>query len=432
MSYFSEVSEYAQYRKYFYVIDFTTALSLFGINTLLLRKDKEFISYNIISSILIINLLSFISIVAFGIIKDFSCVVFVQVLLFVFLNTLYQIITGLIIRFHKCKLYFRSTSSNFIIVSVILAYLIVQNKLTFANVYYVRIGSLLLYILPFLITFRDYFKEIKRPNLKKVWSLFKEACPIGLGVIVGSCTLYADKFIASLMSDYDLAVYANASANIPFVGVAITTMSAYYIPIIHREYNQSNLADAKKSLNELFLFGGYIGIIVFSILFCNAKPIITLLYSARYSDSIALFQIFSLGYLLRIISYTHVIVALELEKIILRRMIIELLLQVSVSVLLYKYFGVYGLATSVILVLACWSVPYNIYYFSKKLQCNIRDIIPLKKLGVFFLKCFVVYYAINLLTNYICNNALITIIITSVLFIIVNHKELLYIIQKLR
>lgn len=432
MSYFSEVSEYAQYRKYFYIIDFTTALSLFGINTLLLRKDKDFISSNIVSSILIIDFLSLLSIVVFGIINSLSWIVFVQILFFVILNTLYQIITGLIIRFQKYELYFRSTFSNFIVVSIILAYLIQQDKLTFANVYYVRIGSLILYILPFFITFWKYIIEIKRPNVRKVWLLFKETYPIGLGVILGSFTLYADKFIASLMNDYDLAVYANASASIPFVGVAITTMSAYYIPIIHREYIDSNLENAKKSLKELFLFGGYIGIIVFSILFCNAKTIVTLLYSAKYSDSITLFQIFCLSYLLRIISYTHVIVALELEKIILRRMAVELFLQVIVSVLLYKCFGVYGLAASVILVLACWSVPYNVYYFSKKLRCNIKDIIPFKKLGIFFFKCFAAYYAINLLVDYLCDNALIKIVISSVLFLIVNNKEIKYVLQKLR
>ena len=432
MSHFADVSEYALYRKYFYVVDFTTALSLFGINTLLLRKDKDYIRGNIVNSLLIVNTLSTFILIVFSLTRGFSWDVFLQLFIFLILNTLYQIVTGMIIRFQKKALYFSLTSINFVIVAVCMVFLTCNDLLTYHYLYIVRTLSLLLYIVPFFFNIRREIARISFIDVKSSLSLFKEASPIGFGVMLGSCTLYVDKFVASLMSDYDLAVYANASADIPFVGVAITTMSAFYIPLIHNEYKKNMYHDAATLLSDLFLFGWYLGVMVFTLLFCNAEKIVTLLYSAKYIESVSLFKIFCCSYLLRIISYTYVIVSLELEKIIIKRMIYELLLQLFLSILLFKLFGIYGLAASVILVLACWSVPYNIYYFARQLKTKIRLIIPYKKMICFLLKCFIPYAGLGYVLEALNLNTTLIFASTFILFCLVNYKEINYVITKLR
>lgn len=432
MSHFSCETEYAEYRRIFYVIDFSTAISLFGLGTLLLRKPLKCLYSDIVPTVFIINLIQLVTVLVLLIIQSLPIIKYIEIVSFVFLNTLYQLCVTVLVMTNSRRLYFTCTASCFVLTILSLIYFVHSDSLTYRASYMLRVGVLFVYIIPFCLFVGKRLLRIKFPSWGKIYSLFKEAAPIGFGVILGSCTQYIDKFIASMLDSHQLAVYANASADIPFVGTAITTMSVFFVPIIHSFFSKNDYKNACSSLSELFLFGWYIGVAVFTLLFCNAEFVVDVLYSSRYSESVILFRIFCLAYLFRIVSYTQIIVALEIESIIIKRMVVEMILQVVLSFVLLKIFGIVGLAASVILVLSLWSVPYNVVNFKKKLSCQLTEILPVKKMLIFFIKAFTPCMAIVVVMRYLSNNQFLIFVVSVLAYLIVNYKENLYIIKKTR
>lgn len=432
MSHFSSETEYAEYRRTFYIVDFTTALSLFGLGTLMLRKPIKALYTDIIPMVLIINSIQIVTVSVFVFIQHLTFLRYLEIVLFIFLNTLYHLSVSVIVLKTERKLYFRCTSSCFLITMLLMITLVHFDILNYRNAYLTRLLILAVYIIPFLLHVGNRLWKIRMPSMGHTFALLKEAAPIGLGVLLGSCTQYIDKFIASMMDAHQLTVYANASADIPFVGQAISTMSIFFVPIIHTCYMNKDIKGACSNLSNLFIYGWYIGVTVFTMLFCNAEFVVDLLYSNRYAESVILFRVFCFAYLFRIVTYTQVIVALELETIIIRRMIIEMVLQLVLSFILLKLLGTFGLALSVILVLALWSVPYNVLYFRKRLSCRILEILPLKQMSLFFLKAFVPCMSAVMLMNQFGIHRLVILVTSLLLYILVNHKELLYIIRKTR
>lgn len=432
MSHFADEVEYAEYRRIFYIIDFTTAIALFGLGTLILRKSLNSLYDNIIAIVLIINTIQLISVLVFAFIQHLSLLKYVEIVSFIALNTLYQLTVSVIVIKNERKFYFVCTMSCFILTIVGLVFLTELNVLNFNNVYFLRIIILLIYIIPFMVYVGKRFRKIRFPSFNRVILLFKETAPIGFGVLLGSCTQYIDKFIASMMDTHQLAVYANASADIPFVGIAISTMSIFFVPIIHNCYMNKDYKGACQKLSELFVYGWYIGVSIFTILFCNAEFVVNLLYSSRYIESVILFRIFCLAYLFRIVTYTQIIVSLELENIIIKRMLVEMVLQLVLSFALFKLFGIMGLAASVILVLGLWSVPYNIANFKKRLSCKITDILNIKRMVLFFIKAFFPCLIVVVLLNHFALNRLLVFIVSIVVYLSINYREVLYIINKTR
>lgn len=432
MSHYSNVEEYAEYRKTFYVIDFSTAISLFGLGTLILRKPLKSLYNDILPIVIIINTIQLISVTVFMFIQHFTLIRFVEMVVFIALNTAYQLCVSVIVIKNARKLYFCCTTFCLLFTIICLVLFVHFEALTYFNAYAVRIAVLLFYIIPFLLMVGTRIRNIRFPSFKHILELFKEAAPIGLGVLLGSCTQYIDKFIASMMDAYQLAVYANASASIPFVGTAISTMSVFFVPIIHKCYSEKNYVGASENMSSLFLYGWYIGVSVFTMLFCNAEFVVELLYSNRYAESVVLFRIFCAGYLLRIASFTQIIVALELENIIIKRMLVEMILQFVLSFLLLKLFGTVGLALSVILVLGLWSVPYNVVSFKRRLKCRYLDLLPIKSMLLFFLKAFIPCFIIAIIMNRFVFNRLIVFVVTALFYFLINFKEIIYIIRKTR
>lgn len=432
MSHYSDVEEYAYYRKVFYIIDFSTVISLFGVNNLLLRKNFDYYYENITSVISLFFAINIIATTIFAVLNSFSFGEFVLISCFVFFNALYQVIISLLYRSGRKQLYIIEVVTSFIVTIIGLVYFTKSGALTFKNVFVLRCLALAIYIVPFFISVRKNLSFVKLPTLRKITVLFKEVSPIGFGMLIGSCTLYIDKFLSTLLSSEQLAIYSNASADIPFVSVAITTMSACFIPLINKSFCEKDYSGSCRYISDLFIFGWYIGTIVFTILFINAEFVVGILYGNNYLASVPIFRVFCFSYLLKIVSYSHLIIALNLERIIIKRMLIELFLQFSMSILLLKIFGTLGLALSVVLVLALWSVPYNVYFFKKTLNCNLHDIFKLKTMLLFavktFLPCFLLYHLLS-----IFNLGLwVYFVATVALVFVIDFSECKYILIRLK
>lgn len=199
------------------------------------------------------------------------------------------------------------------------------------------------------------------------------------------------------------------------------------MPAIQESFRNNYIEKTKKYISDLFLFGWYLNVIIFTLMFSNADFIITLLYTNRYIESVTIFKILSITYLLRIVSYSHLIISLGLEKIIIKRMLIEMILQTIVSFIMLKIFGIYGLAFSAFLVLVFWSVPYNLNYINMTLKSKITEILPFKNMVIFFVKCFIPYYFVNeILISSTLLSRIESLILSIIFLIFTNNREIRY------
>ncbi len=303
---------------------------------------------------------------------------------------------------------------------------------TFENVMLVRIIQIAMFVV--LSGFKVY--QITQPfgklDLQAIPRLFLSACPIGVSSLFATLSLYVDKFILSFLSATDVAKYSVARIEIPFLSIFIANLSLVYMPKIKEYLTENKISDIRNVFRHLFQYGLTLNLICFTILFFNARFIIDALYSSAYSSSTIIFQIILVSYLIRFMPYTNLIIALKLERIIMKRILVELLLQIVLSFSLLHLFGLNGLACSLTLIVIVWSIPYNYYFFAKKLDCRIRDLIALAFIPSLLcrtiLPCIIVIgirHLTNLSDTYAC-------VLSTVLLILFNIKPIKFIISSTR
>lgn len=424
-------SDYADYITTTYIVDFTVAIALFGFNLLLLRENISFIKDNCFSILFISGIVSaIIALIYFSLINPSNITIIIYSLVLITLNYLYQFGFAILIKLQKNRLALTISLTNILLVLLTLILCAVFNKLTYVNVVSLRSLQVAIFV------FCGFFPTIKliqpKFNLSfhKILDCFKTALPIGGGTIIGNLTQYSDKIISSTLSSGEIARYSIARFDIPFIGIFINNMSYVYMEKIKQAINIERYDDAITNIKLLFKYGWYFNIIVFTLLFCNTALIIKILYSAKFLDSDILFKIILLSYLLKPLPYSNIIVALGIEKIILKRMLVELVLQISCSLILLHTFGIIGLAISIILVLLLWSVPYNLYYFAKTLRCKIKDLIPVKEVIKSIFKTFLPCLISSLIISRYCYNSdLIILLITCIIVVLTNIKEIKFILN---
>lgn len=432
MTHMSSAEEYASYISITYIVDFAVTIALFGFNLLILREPNSYIKENIIA-ILISSfaLSSVIYIVWFTLNNHHTTSSYVLCFILIVMQYLYQLGTCLLIKFKRNNIAFANAIVNFIFVISTLSLLAHNDSLTCYNVLITRIAQLSIFVIICYSSILKHVLPIKTPSIRSLANNFKYAIPIGGGSILGATILFVDKLILSTQTPNDIATYSVARFEIPFIGIFITNLSLVYIPKIQAAIKNNDLQDVRHSIKSLFLYGWYLNIIVFTILFCNANFIITTLYSAEYGDASTLFQIITCTYILKVVPYTNIIIALGIERIIIPRLFVEMVIQICASLLFLHLWGITGLAISVVFVLIVWSIPYNIHFFKQTTHSAITDIIPYKEMLTFFIKCFVPCILIETYINEKFGT-LYGVIISIIYIFIVNIKELKYLYKNTR
>lgn len=386
---FASQIEYAEYIKSTYIIDFCVTVCLFGFNLLILREPIKYVQTNG-KNILFISMVLYMSIlIVYFIIYNDTSVTFIVLTFFLgSANILYQFIFVLLIKFKLNRTAFKSVIINFLIVTIGLYILVYFDKLSFLTGMIVRIVQVSIFIIVGFSVIIKSIGNIYPLFISNIPRLLLSSYSIGISTFFATLSLYVDKFILTALSAQEIAQYSVARIEIPFIGIFISNLSLFYLPKIREYLEFGDNRNVISLFKHLFKYGFTLNLIFFTLLFCNSNFIIETLYSSSYSSSSPIFQIIILSYLLRVLPFTNLIVALNLERIIFKRIIIELVLQLVFSFLLLKFFGLYGLAFSLTLILLVWSIPYNFYFFAKTLGCRIKDLIPFSFIPISLLRIF--------------------------------------------
>lgn len=166
--------------------------------------------------------------------------------------------------------------------------------------------------------------------------------PMGLATIVGTLDIEIDKLlIGKLMDTKQLAIYTNASKELPLTIIA-ASISAVLLPqvaiLIRDKKNEQaiKLWNVATEISVIFMALFVAGI------FTYAEDVINILYSGKYLAGVAVFRVYTLVLLLRVTYFGMILNALGKTKQIFWSSIIALGINAILNPLLFFAMGMVG------------------------------------------------------------------------------------------
>ena len=258
-----------------------------------------------------------------------------------------------------------------------------------------------------------------KPCLDKtlIKTIFAFSVPIGIASMIGTINIELDKLvITAFFSTEDLAVYTNASKELP-VTVISTSLTAVLLPQMVRLLR----VDRKKEAVDLWKSATTISFAIICFIaaacFVFAPEVISILYSAKYLGGVAVFRVYCLVLLFRCTYFGMLLNATGKTKFILYSSIGSLLLNVVLNYVLYYFFGFIGPALATLLSSLIMQI-IQLLYSAITCKIRFRAIFPWANVLCILLLniCagFIFFMLHRLTTNYV--NSILSAILLSVLW----------------
>ncbi len=288
----------------------------------------------------------------------------------------------------KMSSYFVNTLS---ILSLKVAFIFIASTMKASLIHYVFILGITA-VLPSIfntIVIEKYFASQKfQIHLSYLKQLWKYGLPIGIGLLFGVFMSQADKMLlAYIFKDpLSIAIVSNGNFDVPLITVFYTSFSTIAFPYMVKAYQNNNIAELidirRKYQKEvvLILFPIVVAFIAWSPSF------IRLAFGEYYTQSAALFAVYSITFFLRFNSYHDIFLITNRTKYISYIQGIEMVFHLLLTYFLIQQYGPIGASfaaviTNILYAFAC--------IFISKLILNVRmiDIVP------FWYLCKIVFIA---------------------------------------
>ncbi|WP_066175330.1 oligosaccharide flippase family protein [Bacillus marinisedimentorum] len=189
-----------------------------------------------------------------------------------------------------------------------------------------------------------------KPKISTIKQILYFSFPVGLTNMMGTITSQMDGLFVSVMTSPEIyAVYSIGAVEVPIIGIILGSISAAMIPEIRKLIEERHLDESSK----LFILAtkkvASITLPIMCFLLLWSKEFIEVMYSNEYLDSAPIFQVYLLYFLIRISFTGPVFVSLGLNKFLLLKTLISLLLNVVLTYIFISHIGAIGAAIGTIL-----------------------------------------------------------------------------------
>ncbi|WP_162425984.1 lipopolysaccharide biosynthesis protein [Pontibacter pudoricolor] len=339
-------------------------------------------------------------------------------------TTVYQ---SFLVLSNKTSLLYRiNLPINF--VSICLLLLCTYLKINIEYLIYLRI---LTYCVNFLLLtffiFKSFSYNFFNVDTKSYKTIIGFSYSLTLAAIIGTLSYELDKIIiSSYDSPENFAIYINGAFEIPMISILTGAVSSAMLSQLSPLLNENKYKEAASLFKNTISLTAQFIIPIFIFSLFNSEEIILLLFGDKYLDSILPFRIYLLLLPIRVIFYGQALIALGKSKIILKRGVIELIINLILSLILFKIIGFNGVAIATVITILIWTVPFNLYEIKRGFGVKILEIIPLKKIGNTMLISGIIYIPTTLLINELVTSLLLGFIIKLIigcgLYILVLKK----------
>jgi O-antigen/teichoic acid export membrane protein len=186
---------------------------------------------------------------------------------------------------------------------------------------------------------------IQRPTFDKatIKSVVRYAFPVSISAMLGMATAYADQILLSkYLPAADFAVYSFCCLSVPPLLIFEFSVARVLIPRLSRAFvnnrTQTAMTMYRDAISELtwLLLPSTIGLIVF------AKPIVVLLFTAKFVQGASYLKIYALTYLIMVLPYDSVARARADGDWILKRLTVFSSLSLLFVYILARRYGAMG------------------------------------------------------------------------------------------
>lgn len=270
---------------------------------------------------------------------------------------------------------------------------------------YIYIGCYFIdYLITFLVVAREVFRHSKLSvnNTLTMYEQFRYSTPLGMTVLCWHTGRELDKYVIShYMKPDDLAVYSRGAIELPLVHILANTISQIKLPDWVTQWDSGNIKSLIECWHSTIIKAALVLFPIFTLFQIIGSDFITLLYSAKYSQSVNIFHIYLFLLPLQITSYTAVVEATGNNRLVLVGYIIQLILSILASRFAINHFGWFGPAVVTIVGSYVWTA-YILFIISNIFKTRIVAVFPWKKLAkimlISILAC-ILPFLFMLLTN---------------------------------
>jgi O-antigen/teichoic acid export membrane protein len=249
--------------------------------------------------------------------------------------------------------------------------------------------------------------------------MLKYAVPLCLAGMISTVMLETNKIIVSAMcTPEEFANYVNGVIEIPLIGIITGSISAVILVDMTSYVQKGNMTMALDLFKKAAVKSAVILFPVMIFLLVSGKSFIVTLYSEKYLESVAPFYIYLFVLPVRIVIYGSALMALGQTRVILYRSILDLTINVILSILLVHLMGYLGAAVATILTLYIWTVPFNLYKIARGFNVSMFRTLPLEKLFRIIIICLSVVPLPIIYLLLFDHIYLIQLLITAVLYFV--------------
>ena len=214
--------------------------------------------------------------------------------------------------------------------------------------------------------------KISKKFLKKFITL---SLPLILGSLISVTTIYFGNFLISYKFDEaTFAIFRYGAKELPFVSLLTAAFANALIPTFSNQDNLDNaLLNLKKRTSRLMhsIFP------VTLLILLTSKYLYPFIFNENFNDSVIIFNIFILIIVTRFIFSRVILIGQQKTKIILYSSIIELLINIILSIIFINIWGIVGIAIAT-LISNIIEKFYLVIYLRIKENIKMSDYVDMK------------------------------------------------------
>lgn len=282
-----------------------------------------------------------------------------------------------------------------------LLYLVIFN-MSFINIFYAYIGSLILTCLAFgIYLIRKTHGYHVLSNSTITFSITKELLIFSLPLLgtamIQQIVGWTDTLmLGGIKSAADVGLYNAARPLSIFITFPLSALLIMYTPVISGLYGGGKIDEIKRNFSIITKWISLISLPLFLILFLYSETIITYLFGAPYALAANALRVLSLGIYLHNLAGPNggTLIAMGKTRFILFAFLTTAILNVALNAFLIPPYGILGAAiASTIAVFAINIIKCQYLYSLNKISPLSKNLI--KSVAVSLLLIFLVYIVIN-------------------------------------
>ena len=199
--------------------------------------------------------------------------------------------------------------------------------------------------------------------------------PLILATFLSGSAQFVDGFIVtSYFDEGTFAIFRYGARELPLAMLLANALSTAMLPDFANENQlKLNLEKLKQSVTRLshFLFP------LTAALLLITHPVFPVIFNPKFAESATIFNIYLLIIISRLLLPQTLLNGLQISKPIIIAALLELIMNVSLSLILVKYFGITGIAFATFIAYLFEKI-YLTVQVKRKLQVRLHEYIPVK------------------------------------------------------